>query len=40
MFTNQKEMTLCFRGCSVLHCVLVVLISESAYTLYVPLCCW
>jgi hypothetical protein len=35
MFTNQKEMTLCFRGSSLLCCELAVLISESAYALYI-----
>jgi len=37
LFTNQKEMTLCSRGSSLLCFELEVLISESAY---MPLCCW
>jgi hypothetical protein len=38
MFTNQKEMTLCFRGSSLLCCELVVLTSVSAYALLMCLC--
>jgi len=37
LFANRTEMTLCFRGSSLLCFELEVLISESAY---VPLCCW